>query len=269
MPNAITHTAPSRPTTLITGASSGIGLELAHIFARNHHNLILAARTLPALEALSTELSIKYNITATPIQTDLSTPTAPTHLYNEIQSRGLQVNILVNNAGFGTGGRFDQISIEQHLDLIQVNITALTALTRLFLPDMLAKKTGRILNVASTAAFQPGPFLATYYASKAYVLSLSQAIAEEIRNTGVTVTALCPGPTKTQFATTANLNRTRLFNSPFSMSAQDVAQYGYDALMSGKRVAIPGLANRLVAFGTRLAPRRLSTSIARRLQEFP
>lgn len=255
------------PTTVITGASSGIGLELARIFAENGHNLILAARSIRILEELADDLAERHNISAIPVRCDFLDPAAPEELYKTAQSNGFAVDCLVNNAGFGAGGEFSSVPLERHMELLTVNVKALTELTWRFLPDMIVRKKGRILNVASTAAFQPGPFLAVYYASKAYVLSFSEAIDEELRDTGVSVTALCPGPTHTKFSEVADLNRSRLFNSPLTMNAADVARYGYNSMMKGRRVAIPGVVNKAVAFGNRLVPRKLATTIARKLQE--
>lgn len=256
----------SLPTVLITGASSGIGRELAYIFAANGHGVVLAARSLGVLEEIAADISSRYNVAAVAVQADLSRHDGSSALYNEVVGRGIHIDILVNNAGFGTGGPFSVTPLEKHLDLLQVNIAALTELTWHFLPAMLERGSGRVLNVASTAAFQPGPFLAVYYASKAYVLSFSEAIAEELRGSGITVTALCPGPTHTRFSAVAELNRSRLFNTPLTMRAEDVAQLGYNAVMKGKRVAIPGLVNRVVAFSTRLIPRVVATRVAGRLQ---
>jgi short-subunit dehydrogenase len=175
--------------------------------------------------------------------------------------------VLVNNAGFGLGGEFADTAIQRELDMIQVNIAALTYLTKLFIPPMIKRKSGRVLNLASTAAFQPGPLMAVYYASKAYVLSFSEALAEELRNTGVTVTALCPGPTQTDFAEVAQMTNSRLFNTFGVADAADVAKYGFDAMMQGKRLAIPGIKNKIIAQANRISPRSLTTKIARILQE--
>lgn len=256
-----------RPSALVTGASGGIGLELARILAREGHDLFLVARSLPELERFAVELRDQYGITAEAIRADLGDPAAPTELFDAIADRGVAIEILINNAGFGLAGRFDETDGRRELEMIQVNVAALTELTKLFLPGMVQRGTGRIMNVASTAAFQPGPLMAVYYATKAYVLSFTQAVAEEVRDSGVTLTALCPGPTHTGFANIANMQGTRLFNSPLTMGARAVAEYGYRAMMRGDRVAIPGAFNRLGAFATRLAPRRLLTKLARLAQE--
>jgi short-subunit dehydrogenase len=256
-----------RPTALVTGASSGIGLDLARIFAEHGYNLILVARTQSALEHLATELTAKHGISALPFPIDLRDPQAPQTIFDALATTNTPIDVLVNNAGFGGLGRFDQTDLQQQLDMIQVNIAALTNLTRRFLPGMVERNRGRILNVASTAAFQAGPLMSVYYASKAYVLSFTMAVADELRHTNVTLTALCPGPTRTNFAEIARMKGTRLFSSSLLMSSRDVAQYGYDALMRGKRLAIPGPFNRVGAFATRLVPRGVSAMIARRLQE--
>jgi short-subunit dehydrogenase len=258
---------PRRQTALITGASHGIGLDLAHICAQHGHDLILAARSIDRLEVLAAELSAKHRVSAIAIATDLRDPAAPAALFNAIIAQQLQIDLLINNAGIGTADRFDQTDLRTELDMIAVNITALTALTKLCLRPMLTRGYGRIMNVASTAAFQPGPLMAVYYASKAYVLHFSEAIAEEFRHTPVTITALCPGPTHTNFANAANITATRLFTSPLVMRSTDVARVGYDAMMRGDRIAIPGIVNRLVAFSTRLAPRRVVTALSRMTQE--
>lgn len=256
-----------RPLALVTGASGGIGLELARIFAREGHDLVLVARSLPQLERIAAELSARYGVGAEVIQTDLSDPASPRQLFEGLSTRAVVVDVLINNAGFGLAGRFDQTDGTRELDMIQVNVAALTELTKLFLPGMIQRGHGRIMNVASTAAFQPGPLMAVYYATKAYVLSFTQAVAEEVRDTGVRLTALCPGPTHTGFANVADMQGTRLFNSPLTMGASEVAEYGYRAMMRGDRVAIPGVFNRLGAFATRLAPRRVLTKLARLAQE--
>ena len=192
---------------------------------------------------------------------------APQEIFEFLQNENIPIEVLVNNAGFGLGGEFSETAVERELEMIQVNIVALTHLTKLFLAPMIKRKSGRVLNVASTAAFQPGPLMAVYYATKAYVLSFSEALSEELRNTDVTVTALCPGPRDTDFADTAEMGESRLFNAFGIADADDVAKYGYDAMMSGKRLAIPGIKNKILAQANRLAPRALSAKIARIAQE--
>jgi short-subunit dehydrogenase len=259
--------AVSRPVCLITGPSSGIGLELATLFARDGHDLVLVARSREKLEDIGRALHEEFGVTATVVARDLADPASPGIITKELATRGIAVDALVNNAGFGVYGLFAETPLEKELEMIQVNIAALTHLTKLFLPGMIARGRGRILNVASTAAFQPGPLMAVYYATKAYVLSFSEALSNETDGTGVTVTALCPGPTITEFQKQAGLEKTNLFNSPLVMSAADAARAGYDGMKKGRRVVVAGFGNALLVQGTRLAPRRLSTAIARRIQE--
>ena len=253
-------------TALITGASGGIGCELAKLFARDHHDLILVARSGDKLAEAAKELQA-LGVRVMTVVLDLTAPMAPRFLSDQVQSAGLQVDILVNNAGFGALGEFAQMSEEKILGQIQLNVTALTELTRLFLPGMLARRSGRIMNVASTAGFQPGPLMAVYYASKAYVISFSEAVANEVRNSGVTVTCFCPGPTLTGFAKRAGNDKTRVFQRFGAMPAERVALDAYRAVMEGRTLAISGLQNWLVAESTRLAPRKLVTAISRWVSE--
>ncbi len=255
-----------RQHALITGASAGIGLELARVFARNGFDLLLVARRADALEAVAGRLEGEYGVSASTFVADLALSDTPQKLFDNCHQAGFPVDVLVNNAGIGLGGAFGETDIARQLNMIDVNISALTHITGLFLPQMMLRRSGRILNVASTAAFQPGPLMAVYYASKAYVLSFSEALAEELRKTGVTVTALCPGPTKTEFAAVAEIEMSRLFAAG-AASAADVAEFGYEATMKGKRVAIPGVMNKIVAQSNRVAPRTLVTKLVRKLQE--
>jgi uncharacterized protein len=257
----------SRNTALITGASSGIGFEFAHLFARDGHDLVLVARTENKLRDLASRLESEFGIVATVIAADLAKPNAAQEILVTLQVHEIEIDALVNNAGFGLGGPFVETDLQRELEMIQVNIVALTALTKLLLPAMVSRRSGRILNVASTAAFQPGPLMAVYYATKAYVLSFSEAIADELRGTGVTVTALCPGPTETGFAAVAGMESSRLFKMTKPMSSRDVARFGYEAMKSGKRVVIPGLRNKLLTQSLRVTPRRLVTTFVRKLQE--
>jgi len=251
-------------SVLITGASSGIGLELAKLFAAAKHRLILTARNAAALEQLATDCRQSHGIEAQVIAVDFAESAGPRHLFDEIERRGLVVDVLVNNAGFGTHGRFWEIPTKDELSLLQVNVVALVELTRLCLPGMVARNRGKILNVASTAAFQPGPLMANYYASKAYVLSFSEALSTELAGTSVTVTALCPGPTWTDFQRRAGIATSKV-SSVAGMSAQSVAQAGYNALMNGKRVCIPGWKNRFLAASAKWLPRPLVLNVVRRL----
>ena len=256
-----------RPTALVTGASSGIGLELARLFAKGGHDLILVARNEAKLKELALYLGKMYRCNVEVIPADLSQPEVPEALVEELKTRGLTVDVLVNNAGFGESKPFVEQDLRRIMEMIQLNMTTLTQLTRLILPRMIAAKQGRILNVASIAAFLPGPLMAVYYASKAYVLSFSEAIANELKGTGVTVTALCPGPTRTGFATAAGATATNLFHTPGVMDAAPVAEAGYRGCMKGKAVVIPGLLNKVLVWVIALSPRWGVTPISRRLQE--
>lgn len=256
-------------TVLVTGASSGIGLEFAKLFSKHGYNLILIARNQTKLEEIAKELESGDGNAVKIIVKDLSNPSAPSEIYEQLHSELVAVDILINCAGFGTSGPFSDVDLGPQLNMIQVNVTALTQLTHLFLKDMLMKKAGKILNVASTAAFQPGPLMAVYYATKAYVLSFSEAVANEVREAGLTVTALCPGPTKTAFQTHSGMQESRLFKSGMVdvLSAETVAGIGYEGLMENKSLVIPGLKNRLIVFAVRLLPREWITKAARRLNE--
>ena len=256
----------ARKLALVTGASGGIGYELAEVLARHGHDLVLVARRADKLAALAERLEMDHGVRVRVIARDLARPEAPAEVHEALAAEGLTVDILVNNAGVGFLGKFAEIGIESDVRMLRLNVEAPTLLTRLLLPSMLERGSGRILNVASTAGFQPGPLMAVYYATKAYLLSFSEAIANEVAGTGVTVTALCPGPTETGFSSNAGAEQSRLFKGP-TMDARTVAEAGYAALMAGKPVAIPGVRNRILAFGVRLAPRRVVTRIARRMQE--
>lgn len=261
---------PDRParrrTALITGASRGIGRELARVHAAHGGDVIAAARDLGALTALKEELETTHRIRVTPIACDLGAEGAAAALFREAEALGDAPDILINNAGFGGHGLFDQQSPGVQAAMMQVNMVALTELTRLAVPGMIARRRGRIMNVASMAGFLPGPLQAVYYATKAYVLSLTEALANELAGTGVTVTALCPGPTDTAFQATANLEGVTAFRN--AASAHDVAVYGYDAMERGETVAIPGAMNRLAAgLLLRVTPRGLVTRLSRRTME--
>jgi short-subunit dehydrogenase len=245
-----------RPVALVTGASSGIGYDLVKIFAARGHDVVLVARDLERLERAAAECrAMGANAIVIPI--DLAAASAPTRIYEQLAAARVAVDVLVNNAGFGTHGPFASIPADADLQLLQVNIVALTHLTKLFLPPMLARGRGRILNVASLASFQPGPLMATYFASKAYVLHLTEAIAQELSGAGVTVTALCPGPVRTEFRKRAGSEGKSSFGSAMEPGA--VAQAGYEGMMRGRRIVIPGARGRALAVVSRLAPRRLVT----------
>jgi uncharacterized protein len=254
-------------TALITGASGGIGYELAKLFAHDRYNLVLVARNADRLSQAATELQSQFGITVKTIALDLTEASAPKFLFDQLQREGDAVDILVNNAGFGVFGEFASISEEDILGQINLNIAALTDLTRLFLPAMLARRSGKIMNVASTAAFQPGPLMAVYYATKAYVLSFSQALANEVARSGVVVSCFCPGATDTDFQKRANLGNSRLFKKFRPMTAEAVARDGYRGLMAGRTVVISGAKNWLVAESVRFAPRKLVTALSRWVAE--
>lgn len=244
-------------TALITGASSGIGKELAHIHAKKGGNLVVVARSEQKLAQLKEELESTYGITVMIITKDLSIPEAAKEVYEEVNSAGIEIEYLINNAGFGGVGKFHERDWEQDSAMINLNILALTALTRFFLPGFVQRNSGRILNVSSTASLIPGPLQAVYYATKAYVTSFSNAIAEELRDTGVTVTALLPGATDTDFGKVSGMDKTELFND--TADATSVAQDGYDAMMEGKLNVISGIGamQKLMLKVTPLLPKSL------------
>jgi short-subunit dehydrogenase len=254
------------PLALVTGASGGIGEELARILARHGYDLVLVARSADKLAALAERLELDHGIQVRAIAKDLARPDAAAEIHQWLAAEGLTVDVLVNNAGMGLLGKFAEIGIEGDVEMLRLNVEAPTLLTRLLLPSMLERGSGRILNLASTAGFQPGPLMAVYYATKAYVLSFSEALANELAGTGVTVTALAPGPTETGFSSRAGSEQSRLFQGA-TMDARTVAEAGYAALMAGKPVVVPGFRNRILAFGVRLVPRRVVTQIARRMNE--
>ncbi|HEX3355042.1 MAG TPA: SDR family oxidoreductase [Terriglobales bacterium] len=252
---------------LITGASGGIGYELAQLFAKDGHNLVLVARSESRLAQVAGELQRQFGISVKAVALDLAAPAAPQQLFDQLQRAGTAVDILINNAGYGKLGEFAEIPIEESLGQIQLNVAALTHLTRLFVASMLERRSGRIMNVASTAGFQPGPLMAVYYATKAYVISFSEALANELSGQGVTVTCLCPGATETGFASRAGNDKSRLFRQLRPMNAKSVALKGYRGLMAGKTLVIPGLKNWLLAESLRVSPRKLVTAISRRLMD--
>lgn len=254
-------------TALITGASGGIGLELAKLFGRDGYNLILVARSAEKLKQVSAELQGQFGTKVNTIALDLAAASAAQVLCDRLQSDGFTIDVLVNNAGFGAHGEFATMTEAEILGQIQLNITALTHLTRLLLPGMLARRSGKIMNVASTAAFQPGPLMAVYYASKAYVLSFSEALANEVAGSGVVVNCFCPGATDTGFQKRAGMENSRLFKKIGAMKAEPVARDGYRGLMAGKTLVTSGLQNWLTAESVRFAPRRLTTAVSRWVAE--
>lgn len=255
----------SRQTALITGASSGIGLEFAQLFAADRYDVVLVARTEDKLKSIKGTLEGQYGITGHVIVADLADPGSPEAIRRAVDEKGLRIDVLVNNAGFGGYGFFHETKLDHELQMIQVNISSLVALTKLFVRDMVARGGGRILNVASTAAYQPGPLQSVYYATKAFVLSFTEAIANELDGTGVEVTAFCPGPTLTEFHARAGTQRS--FKQMKQQSAADATRGGYEGMRKGKSVVIPGRRNRVLAFGTRFVPRSFAARVARKLQE--
>ena len=249
-------------TALVTGASSGIGAELARLCAADGHDVVLVARDAGRLAELAASLTRDHRVQARILPADLSDPASPQRIFDEL--RATSIDLLINNAGLGLRGPFASADWDASAGLMQVNMTAPVHLTRLFLPGMLERRRGRVLMVASTAAFVPGPFMALYYASKAFLLSFSEAVANEVKGTGVTVTAVCPGPTSTEFARRAGSSGSRLFHGPV-MTAGEVAREGYRAMMEGRAVWITGARNRWLIRGARLAPRAMVVERARRL----
>lgn len=251
---------------VVTGASGGIGLELARELAARGFSLALAARSEDKLAQVAAELSAAHRVRTEPIAVDLAALDGPARLAARLEASAIAPEVLVNNAGVGMHGPFadaDPVALEA---MLRLNVTSLAVLTRLLLPGMRARGRGRILNVASTAGFVPGPFMAGYYASKAFVLSLSVALAEELRGSGVTVTALCPGPTASDFAERSGNARSRLFRRGV-MEARPVARAGVEGMLAGKGIVVPGLTNRVLASSSGLGPRWLAARIARFLNE--
>ena len=254
--------------TLITGASKGIGLELTYLFAKNNNNLILVARSKDLLEKIKEEIINKYNVEVEVFACDLTKDTATNDIYNFTKSNNLEVDVLVNNAGFGDYGYFVETSMDKNKDMIQLNITTLTSLCHIYLKDMISNKKGKIMNVASIASFLPGPLMTTYYATKSYVLSFTEALSKELKGTGVSVTALCPGTTRTNFFDVANANEknSNLLKNMKPADPKKVALYGYKKLMKNKVIALYGASNKLLVFLIRLVPRSLVRSIAFKIQ---
>lgn len=254
-----------RPLALVTGASAGIGLELCRLLAADGHDLVLVARRRERLEELAAALADAHGATAHVVPADLADPSAPQSVAGALRSKGLEVDLLVNNAGFGSNGPFHELPLERELAMIQVNVTALVALTGLLLPGMVARGRGRVLNIASTAAFQAGPRMATYYATKAFVLSWSEAVALELEGSGVTVTAHCPGATASEFTAVAGTGKSRLFQQRPPATSAEVAAHAWAATKRGDRVAVHGFANAVGAIATKVVPRAMAARIAAKL----
>ena len=251
---------------LITGASTGIGREYAYLCAENGYDVVLVARAEPKLQALAADIHEKTGKQAYVFARDLSRPAAALELFNDVTCTKIKVEVLINNAGFGAVGKFWDLDAAEQMEMVQLNVNTLTMLSRYFLPRMISEKRGMILNVASTAAFQAGPLMAVYFASKAYVVSFSEALHNEAREAGVTVTCLCPGPTTTEFVHRAKMNP-KFFSKNFAMDAKTVAQIGWDAMKAGKPLVISGRKNAMLAFLTRFAPRQMAADMARKFQE--
>jgi short-subunit dehydrogenase len=256
----------SKETVLITGASSGIGLELARLFAADGADLVLLARRETRLQELAEELRRAHGAMVGVVAGDLADPGVPGDLAEDLAEKGIEIDVLVNNAGFGARGPVGDIDLDRQLAMLQVNVTALTHLTRLFLPAMQARGRGGVLNVGSTAAFQPGPHMAVYYATKAYVLSFTEALAEELRGSGLKVSCLCPGATETGFAAEADMADTSLFKHG-AMDVMPVVRAGYEGFRRGKVIVVPGLKNKLTKTAVRFVPRSAVRRAVASLQE--
>ena len=248
---------------LITGGSVGIGAALADVFAARGHNLILVSRNREKLETRGRAIREQFGVDVVCLPEDLTDPQGPRRVYDAVAGRGLDVHYLVNNAGVGVYGKFATTELDAELKMIQLNVTSVVDLTKRFLPSMIGRRAGRILNVASIAAFLPGPWMSVYFATKAFLLSFSQAIDYELKPTGITVTTLCPGPTESEFKVRAGSERSRLFEA-FVMDAPRVARVGYDGMMKGKSVAIPGMRNKLIPVAARVTPRPLIATLSHR-----
>ncbi|MBK7719904.1 MAG: SDR family oxidoreductase [Simplicispira sp.] len=260
----LTTTPISQKTALVTGASSGIGKALAYHFAQDGYQLVLAARGEAKMQALADELQRQFKVAVTVIGADLETNDGAAQLHANIKARGITLSALVNNAGYGAFGEFKDSALASDLAMMQLNMNTVVVLTKLFMPDLLATR-GKILNTASTAAFQPGPYMAVYYATKSFVLSFSEAIASELEDTGVTVTALCPGPTASGFQDKADLGSSALVKGKKLPTSEEVAALGYRAMQRGQRVYIPGFMNWAMAQGMRITPRNLATKLVKTL----
>jgi hypothetical protein len=252
-------------TALVTGASSGIGLEIARVLAREKFDLVLVARRREELERLAGELSTSHGVKAVVLPADLARREAPGELFRATEKGGIQVDALVNNAGFATRGRFQEIDLEREVDEVQVNVAALVSLTKLFLKPMIARGKGWILNTGSSAGFQPGPLMAVYYATKAFVNSFTEALSAELAGTGVTATVLCPGPTESGFARIAGTESSNLFKMMSVATSAAVAEAGVRAMLDGRTMVIPGLMNKAAVQSNRIAPRAVVRAIAKRL----
>ena len=250
-------------TVLITGASSGIGREFASCFAVSKSKLVLVARSIDKLEQIASQLRSQHGADVTVIGCDLSAIGAVKWLVEELDRRQLSIDVLVNNAGFGELGKFAELSVERQVNMLDLNVIALTELSRRLLPSMLQANRGGMINVASTAAFQPGPNMAVYFASKAYVLSFSEALVEELADTNVKVTCLCPGPTETGFGDVSGMSSLKMFATA-KMSAADVAAVGYAGFLRGSAVVIPGWTNKVMTFLSKMMPSYVTRKVVKK-----
>ncbi|MCC7440162.1 MAG: SDR family oxidoreductase [Bdellovibrionales bacterium] len=260
----------SKGVALVTGASVGLGEHFARLFAENGHDLVLVARSRDRLEALAAELRAEHRVQAWVVPADLSRADSAQAVFDEVKEKGLRIEFLVNNAGFGTNGAFLDLPLEKEVEMIDLNCTTLVRLTHLFANGMRARGRGRVMNIASTAGFQPGPYMATYFATKAFVISFTEAIAHELKGTGVTVTCYCPGATRTEFGARSGNDKSRLFQRRFGVAeAADVAADAYAAMMSGRVLAIHGVMNGVMAKLSGMSPRLLARTIASSLNQVP
>lgn len=254
-------------TALITGASSGIGYELSLILAKNKINLLLVARSREKLTSLQTKLQKEYGIQVSVLDLDLSQENSAKQVFDFCQQNSINIDYLINNAGFGDYGFFHESDWVKQSEMLQLNMVTLTQLTHLFLPNMIKNKSGKILNLASIAAFIPGPLMSVYYATKAYVLHFSEALANELEDKGITVTALCPGPTKSGFQSLAAMEESKIVKGKKMPTSKEVAEYGFKAMMDGEKVAIHGFMNKLLVNSIRFSPRNMVPKIIRKMQE--
>lgn len=254
-----------RKTALITGASKGIGRELAHFFAKDECDLVLVARSEEELNSLKVELEEKCRIKVHILIKDLCQPYSAQEIFDELKAISIDIDFLVNNAGFGDYGSFDKTDWDTYENMISLNVTTLTHFCHIFIKDWKGRKPGKILNVSSTAAFQPGPMMAVYFATKAYVLSFSEAIGHELRNDNITVTTLCPGPTSTHFGVISSMNASDLVKNVKIANSKDVAELGFRAMMKGKATVIHGAQNKIAPFGIRFLPRIWVTHLSAKI----
>jgi len=254
-----------KKTALITGASNGIGLELAKIHASKGGDLVLVARNKSKLDELKAELEKQFKVSVYVIVKDLSATNSAQEVYEETTKQNIQIDYLINNAGFGDFGMFAETDWNKELQMINVNITTLTQFTKLYLRDMEKHRSGKIMNVASTAAFQSGPTMAVYCATKAYVLSFTEAVSDEVSDKGITMTALCPGATETGFQAVGGMDESKLFKDKKLPTAKEVADYGYKSMIKGKTVAIHGIMNYIMSNSVRFIPRAMVLKVSRKM----